>query len=217
MPPNGAAALDAILAPLPLPMPARTAELSAEMALHNTIKDTMTNEAPHLDATDIFVERAAQLHAALSQPTAAVLLLGEPGCGKTSLRALVARLIAAEAATQARPIGPRGAASQTVVGKAEANLSDDVRHNLHMMRYSAERFGFERLAQCAKQLSEVELSLSDIAIDNSGDQSPGLVLKPSDQFLSGLQRLQSQAENTQAYLQAYLDNNGATVDGITDE
>ena len=64
MPPNGAAALDAILAPLPLPMPARTAELSAEMALHNTIKDTMTNEAPHLDATDIFVERAAQLHAA---------------------------------------------------------------------------------------------------------------------------------------------------------
>ena len=98
MPPNGAAALDAILAPLPLPMPARTAELSAEMALHNTIKDTMTNEAPHLDATDIFVERAAQLHAALSQPTAAVLLLGEPGCGKTSLRALVARLIAAEAA-----------------------------------------------------------------------------------------------------------------------
>ena len=104
-----------------------------------------------------------------------------------------------------------------VVGKAEANRSDDVRHNLHMMRYSAERFGFERLAQCAKQLSEVELSLSDIAIDNSGDQSPGLVLKPSDQFLSGLQRLQSQAANTQAYLQAYLDNNGATVDGITDE
>ena len=104
-----------------------------------------------------------------------------------------------------------------VVGKAEANRSDDVRHNLHMMRYSAERFGFERLAQCAKQLSEVELSLSDIAIDNSRDQSPGLVLKPSDQFLSGLQRLQSQAENTQAYLQAYLDNNGATVDGITDE
>jgi CheY-like chemotaxis protein len=104
-----------------------------------------------------------------------------------------------------------------VVGKAEANRSDDVRHNLHMMRYSAERFGFERLAQCAKQLSEVELSLSDIAIDNSRDQSPGVVLKPSDQFLSGLQRLQSQAENTQAYLQAYLDNNGATVDGITDE
>ena len=104
-----------------------------------------------------------------------------------------------------------------VVGKAQANRGDDVRHNLQMMRYSAERFGFERLAQYAKQLSEVELSLNDIAIDNFGGQSPGLVFKPSDEFLSGLQRLQSQAVNTQTHLQAYLDNSGASLDEITDE
>ncbi|MBL6814529.1 MAG: response regulator [Pseudomonadales bacterium] len=104
-----------------------------------------------------------------------------------------------------------------VVGSAQANRSDDVRHNLQMMRYSAERFGFERLAQCAKQLSEVEISLNDIAIGNVRDQSPGLVLKPSDQFLSGLHRLQSQAANTQTYLQAYLDNNDTSLDAIADE
>lgn len=104
-----------------------------------------------------------------------------------------------------------------VVGKVEANRSDDLSHNLHMMRYSAERFGFERLAQCAKQLSEVEHSLNDIAIDSQGDQLPGLVLKPSVQFLSGLQQLQFQAASTQTYLQAYLNEIGPSLDATTDE
>ena len=77
-----------------------------------------------------------------------------------------------------------------------------------MMRYSAERFGFERLAQYAKQLSEVQLSLSDITIASSGDQLPGLVFKPSNAFLSGLQRLQSQAADAKSLLQKRLDHKG---------
>ena len=104
-----------------------------------------------------------------------------------------------------------------VISKPEANRSDDVSHNLHMMRYSAERFGFERLAQCAKQLSEVRLSLSNIALDGAGDQLSGLVFKPSEQFLSGLRLLHSQAAITRSYLQAHLANNGSPLDGITDE
>jgi len=104
-----------------------------------------------------------------------------------------------------------------VISKPEANRSDDVSHNLHMMRYSAERFGFERLAQCAKQLSEVRLSLGNIALDGAGDQLSGLVFKPSEQFLSGLRLLHSQAAITRSYLQAHLANNGSPLDGITDE
>ena len=76
-----------------------------------------------------------------------------------------------------------------VIGNPHGSQADEVQHNLHMMRYSAERLGFERLAQYATQVSEVQLSFSDIAIDSSGDQMPGLVLKPSNAFLSGLQRL----------------------------
>ena len=95
-----------------------------------------------------------------------------------------------------------------VIGNPHGSQADEVQHNLHMMRYSAERFGFERLAQYAKQLSEVQLSLSDIAIDSSGDQMPGLVFKPSNAFLSGLQRLQSQAADAKTHLQKRLDHKG---------
>ena len=95
-----------------------------------------------------------------------------------------------------------------VIGNRYGSQADEVQHNLHMMRYSAERFGFERLAQYAKQLSEVQLSLSDIAIASSGDQLPGLVFKPSNAFLSGLQRLQSQAADAKSLLQKRLDHKG---------
>ena len=80
-----------------------------------------------------------------------------------------------------------------VIGNPHGSQADEVQHNLHMMRYSEERFGFERRAQYAKQLSEVQPSFSDIAIDSSGDQMPGLVFKPSNAFFSGWQRLQSQS------------------------
>jgi CheY-like chemotaxis protein len=74
---------------------------------------------------------------------------------------------------------------QVVVSFEPSNL-DEVHHNLHMMRYSAEHFGFEHLAQCARRLSQIRMSIDDVGISHSDPAAPSLVFRPSDAVLQAL-------------------------------
>ena len=91
-----------------------------------------------------------------------------------------------------------------VVTSLELSTLDDVHHNLHMMRYSAEHFGFEYLAQCARRLSQMRLSIDDMAINDSDPSTPALVFRPSDVVLQALEQLQEQVRHTKAYLSRRL-------------
>ncbi len=62
-----------------------------------------------------------------------------------------------------------------VVASLESSNPDDVNHNLHMMRYSAEHFGFEQLAQCARDMSQIRMSIDDVVINHSDPETPALV------------------------------------------
>ena len=127
---DGALALEAMLAPLPPPAALPVAEAAAEQVLQQQLRAALAVEAPHLDASDPFVEKAAQLHAAAAPPGAAVVLLGEPGSGKTTLRVLVARLLAhthdaataaaVAAAASREPPPRRGSAAALLAAQAAA-------------------------------------------------------------------------------------------------
>jgi hypothetical protein len=88
---------------------------------------------------------------------------------------------------------------QVVVSFEPSNL-DEVHHNLHMMRYSAEHFGFEHLAQCARRLSQIRMSIDDVGISHSDPAAPSLVFRPSDAVLQALEQLKDQVGHTKAYL-----------------
>ena len=91
-----------------------------------------------------------------------------------------------------------------IVESLESSNLDDVHHNLHMMRYSAEHFGFEHLAHCARRLSQMRMSIDDMAINHSDPAAPALVFRPSDAVLRGLEQLQDQVRQTKAYLSRRL-------------
>jgi HPt (histidine-containing phosphotransfer) domain-containing protein len=91
-----------------------------------------------------------------------------------------------------------------IVESLESSNLDDVHHNLHMMRYSAEHFGFEHLAQCARRLSQMRMSIDDMAINHSDRAAPALVFRPSDAVLHELAQLQDQVRQTKAYLSRRL-------------
>jgi CheY-like chemotaxis protein len=91
-----------------------------------------------------------------------------------------------------------------IVLSLEASNLEDVHHNLHMMRYSAEHFGFEHLAQCARRLSQIRMSIDDLAINHSDPLTPALVFRPSDAALRALEQLQDQVRHTKAYLSRRL-------------
>ena len=88
---------------------------------------------------------------------------------------------------------------QVVVSFEPSNL-DEVHHNLHMMRYSAEHFGFEQLAQCARDMSQIRMSIDDVGISHSDPAAPSLVFRPSDAVLQALEQLKDQVGHTKAYL-----------------
>ena len=92
-----------------------------------------------------------------------------------------------------------------VVESLELSNLDDVHHNLHMMRYSAEHFGFEYLAQCARRLSQMRLSIGDMAINDGDLSTPALVIRPPTVALQALEQLQDQVRQTKAYLSRRLD------------
>lgn len=83
----------------------------------------------------------------------------------------------------------------------KSNL-DDVRHNLQMMRYSAEHFGFEQLALSAKQLEETHLRLQDVAMTSIEDGSPKLVVLAGDAVMQGIKQLQAHVLEANAYVRS---------------
>ena len=91
-----------------------------------------------------------------------------------------------------------------VVASLESSNPDDVNHNLHMMRYSAEHFGFEHLAQCARDMSQIRMSIDDVVINHSDPETPVLVFKPSGAGLQALAQLQDQVRQTKAFLSRRL-------------
>ena len=50
---------------------------------------------------------------------------------------------------------------RAVMSFADGDIGE-VYHNIHMIRYSAEHFGFERLAECAKRVGQIRMSLDDV-------------------------------------------------------
>lgn len=92
-----------------------------------------------------------------------------------------------------------------VVESLELSNLDDVHHNLHMMRYSAEHFGFEYLAQCARRLSQMRLSIGDMAINDGDLSTPALVIRTPTVALQALEQLQDQVRQTKAYLSRRID------------
>ena len=54
---------------------------------------------------------------------------------------------------------------QAVMSFGDGDI-DDVYHNIHMIRYSAEHFGFERLAECAERVGQIRMSLDDVSFRN---------------------------------------------------
>ena len=84
-----------------------------------------------------------------------------------------------------------------VVESLELSNLDDVHHNLHMMRYSAEHFGFEYLAQCARRLSQMRLSIGNMAINDGDLSTPALVIRPPTVALQALEQLQDQSSTDQ--------------------
>ena len=91
-----------------------------------------------------------------------------------------------------------------VVASLESSNPDDLNHNLHMMRYSAEHFGFEQLAQCARDMSQIRMSIDDVVINHSDPETPALVFKPSGAVLQALAQLQDQVRQTKAFLSRRL-------------
>ena len=91
-----------------------------------------------------------------------------------------------------------------VVTSLESSNPDDVHHNLHMMRYSAEHFGFEQLAQCARSMGQMRMSIDDMAINHSDPATPALVFRPSDAALQELAQLSEQVQQTKAVLSRRL-------------
>ena len=51
---------------------------------------------------------------------------------------------------------------RAVMSFADGDIGE-VYHNIHMIRYSAEHFGFERLAECAKRVGQIRMSLDDVS------------------------------------------------------
>ena len=90
---------------------------------------------------------------------------------------------------------------QTVMSFGDGDV-DDVYHNIHMMRYSAEHFGFERLAECAKRLSQIRLSLEDVSFARVTSEHPQVVFEPSAAAQTALQQLSVQIEAAREYLEA---------------
>ena len=81
---------------------------------------------------------------------------------------------------------------------------DEVYHNIHMIRYSAEHFGFERLAECAERVGQIRMSLEDVSFFQMISESPKVVYEPSAEALSALEQLSMQIQETHEYLQNHF-------------
>jgi len=78
---------------------------------------------------------------------------------------------------------------------------DDVYHNIHMIRYSADHFGFERLAESAKRLGEVRLSLDNVAFAEVVSQSPRIVYQIPAAASAAVAQMRAEIEEIQGFLQ----------------
>lgn len=76
---------------------------------------------------------------------------------------------------------------------------DEVYHNIHMIRYSAEHFGFERLAECAKRVGQICMSYIQMT-----SESPQVGYEPSAEALSALKDLSVQIQDTHEYLRDHF-------------
>lgn len=81
---------------------------------------------------------------------------------------------------------------------------DEVYHNIHMIRYSAEHFGFERLAECAKRVGQIRMSLDDVSFFQATSESPQVVYEPSAAALSALEQLSAQIQATHGFLREHF-------------
>ncbi|NCF45542.1 MAG: response regulator [Proteobacteria bacterium] len=87
-----------------------------------------------------------------------------------------------------------------VICSPQTSSPDELHHNVHMMRYSAEHFGFERLAQCAKRLGQLPLSLDDVGIATMDAGTPALIFAPSQSAVREIKQLQRRVEEVEAFL-----------------
>ena len=76
----------------------------------------------------------------------------------------------------------------------------EVYHNIHMIRYSAEHFGFERLAECAKRVGQIRMSLDDVSFFQATSESPQFVYEPSAEALAAFEQLSAQIQQTHQFL-----------------
>jgi hypothetical protein len=73
-----------------------------------------------------------------------------------------------------------------------------------MIRYSAEHFGFERLAECAERVGQIRMSLEDVSFFQMISESPKVVYEPSAATLSALEQLSVQIQETHEYLRNHF-------------
>lgn len=99
-----------------------------------------------------------------------------------------------------------------VIGSPQTSSPDELHHNVHMMGYSAEHFGFERLAQCAKRLGQLPLSLDDVALANRDAGTPALIFAPSQNAVKEIQKLQGHVEEVEAFLHQRLQQTSGDED-----
>lgn len=92
---------------------------------------------------------------------------------------------------------------QAVMSFGDGDI-DDVYHNIHMIRYSAEHFGFERLAECAERVGQIRMSLDDVSFFQVTSESPQVVYEPPAEALSALEQLGVQIQETQEYLRNHF-------------
>ena len=92
---------------------------------------------------------------------------------------------------------------QAVMSFGDGDI-DDVYHNIHMIRYSAEHFGFERLAECAERVGQIRMSLDDVSFFQVTSESPQVVYEPPAEALSALEQLGLQIQETQEYLRNHF-------------
>jgi CheY-like chemotaxis protein len=88
---------------------------------------------------------------------------------------------------------------RAVMSFADGDIGE-VYHNIHMIRYSAEHFGFERLAECAKRVGQIRMSLDDVSFFQATSESPQFVYEPSAEALAALEQLSAQIQQTHQFL-----------------
>jgi CheY-like chemotaxis protein len=92
---------------------------------------------------------------------------------------------------------------QAVMSFGDGDI-DEVYHNIHMIRYSAEHFGFERLAECAERVGQIRMSLGDVSFFQVTSESPQVVYKPPAEALTALEQLGVQIQETHEYLRNHF-------------